>query len=237
MNHKKYLKYCEKIKKMNGGNQIIIEEYNEDQNDLTNGWESLTTPGLWNCGIFQKNDLLMKCEDNLEFKLNKHLNINDINVFPFVHKIYKIPKYYTIMDKLDGNLDYFINTFMLDNCETYESYVTYIDKIINIIKYLNSKLQKENLYHNDLKLENIGFIIKDNNDYIKKNSIWYNIKYGDEQAENFIPFNNNHIEIYFLDFGGLGDKGDWDNYGDRTYQNLLLLLLSKKEEMKGFYVN
>jgi hypothetical protein len=108
--YKKYIKYKNKylnLKQIKGGNKLL------------EGWSDIPNTGRQNCGIFinlKEKDKIMKCSGTIA-NINAVNNINDkIHLFPIIYSVDQLDlNYYTIMEKLDGDISDIFYKFIPNN--------------------------------------------------------------------------------------------------------------------------
>lgn len=224
----KYNKYKKKYLNLLGGFNVI--KFNDES--FMNNWIKQHNFGQFNCGIFfikDDNDKIVKCEDYNNSSIIQKLLDNNIFIFPKIYEIIEYnKKYYTIMEKLDGDLTSFLfnyipnkilNDMNLDK-DYYKIFYEKIPKTFNSNKDLRSFLWNNLYYHiiydKDLRPKVIDAYNKhyDNQKKIKNKSWNY---------DNLIyDYNGEKLEIYYKENINLQDEFDYIDNKLKYYNNLNL---------------
>lgn len=160
--------YLNKYKKYKQKYMILKNHIGGDKLDLSK-WQKIENNGEENCGIYtsdQKPNYIMKCtiDDQQKYITTVNLINSIVKIFPLIIDNKMIDdKYYTIMEKMDGDLIYFFNVVLVNQVldEWFELDTEIKKNLFKIYKYkstfFNSFKNKEviKLFFIENKLDNI----------------------------------------------------------------------------------
>lgn len=139
----KYLKY--KTKYLKNKNIPYKVQYGGDLQEFLYGFTQIPNAGQHNCGIFIRDNLIIKCSNGLnDTKTQEAMKINQTAIiFPQIYDIYKDEvnkKHYVKMEKLDGDIT---NLFYEEIPNRVLNDMEFDDAIkIDIMKIFDAKIPK-----------------------------------------------------------------------------------------------